>query len=57
MAKKMPPQFAKQAKPVDGNAPASAKVAKGRMSPAQAAKLKHSADAVLGKNDTAYHNC
>lgn len=50
MAKKTPPQF-------DGNAPASAKVAKGRMSPAQAAKQKHSADAVLGKNDTAYHNC
>ena len=35
----------------------SAKVAKGKLSPVQANKIKHKADAVLGKHDTAYHNC
>lgn len=49
-SKKLPPQFAKQA----GSA---GKVAKGKMSPVQANKLKHKPDAVLGKNDSAYHNC
>jgi hypothetical protein len=32
-------------------------VAKGKLSPVQAAKIKHKADAVLGKHDCKYHNC
>jgi hypothetical protein len=35
----------------------NAKIAKGKLSPVQANKIKHKADAVLGKHDTAYHNC
>jgi hypothetical protein len=31
-------------------------VAKGKMSPVQASKIKHKADAVLGKHDCKYHN-
>jgi hypothetical protein len=31
-------------------------VAKGKLSPVQAAKIKHKADAVLGKHDCKYHN-
>jgi hypothetical protein len=31
-------------------------VAKGRLTPEQASKIKHKADAVLGKHDCAYHN-
>jgi hypothetical protein len=38
-------------------AKATDKVAKGKLSPKQANKLKHRSDAVLGKNDSAYHNC
>jgi hypothetical protein len=30
-------------------------LAKGKLSPAQASKIKHKADAVLGKTDTTYH--
>jgi hypothetical protein len=32
-------------------------VAKGKLSPEQANKIKHKAAAVLGKHDTRYHNC
>jgi cytochrome c-type biogenesis protein CcmE len=35
---------------------ASEQVAKGKLSPEQASKIKHKADAVLGKHDTNYHN-
>jgi hypothetical protein len=35
----------------------SGKVAKGKITPKAANKLKHAPDAVLGKNDAAYHNC
>lgn len=31
-------------------------VAKGKLSPPQAAKIMHKADAVLGKHDCSYHN-
>lgn len=40
----------------DAKARASEMVAKGKLSPAQAAKINHQADAVLGKHDTNYHN-
>lgn len=40
----------------DAKARASEMVAKGKLSPAQAAKINHKADAVLGKHDTNYHN-
>lgn len=33
------------------------RVAKGKLSPVQANKIKHKAAAVLGKHDTTYHNC
>jgi hypothetical protein len=33
------------------------RVAKGKLSPVQANKIKHKADAVLGKHDATYHNC
>lgn len=33
------------------------RVAKGKLSPVQAVKGRHSADAVLGKHDATYHNC
>lgn len=36
---------------------ATQRVAKGNLSPMQANKIKHQADAVLGKNDSKYHNC
>ena len=32
-------------------------VAKGKLSPEQASKIKHKAEAVLGKHDCKYHNC
>lgn len=35
---------------------ATQQVAKGKLSPAQAAKIKHKADAVLGNHDCSYHN-
>ena len=41
----------------NAKARASQMVAKGKLSPAQAAKIKHKADAVLGKHDASYHNC
>lgn len=41
----------------NAKARATQMVAKGKLSPEQAAKIKHKADAVLGKHDTAYHNC
>lgn len=41
----------------NAKARASEMVAKGKLSPEQASKIKHSADAVLGKHDSAYHNC
>jgi hypothetical protein len=31
-------------------------VAKGKLSAVKAAKIRHKADAVLGKHDTSYHN-
>ena len=40
----------------DAKARASEMVAKGKLSPEQAAKVMHKADAVLGKHDTNYHN-
>lgn len=52
MAKKLPPQFVKKAVPVAKNS----KAAKGKLTPVQAAKIKHKADAVLGKHDCSYHN-
>lgn len=36
---------------------ATQQVAKGKLSPEAAAKIKHKADAVLGKHDCSYHNC
>lgn len=48
--------MAKKTKSVPAPA-AGNKVAKGKLSPMQANKLKHKADAVLGKHDSAYHNC
>lgn len=40
----------------NAKARASEMVAKGKLSPEQAAKIRHKADAVLGKHDTNYHN-
>ena len=41
-----------------GNAKARAtqQLAKGNLSPEQAAKIRHKADQVLGKTDSTYHN-
>lgn len=41
----------------DAKGRATQMVAKGKLSPAKANKIKHEADAVLGKHDSAYHNC
>jgi len=51
---KYPVENAAHAK--DAKARASEMVAKGKLSPEQASKIKHKADAVLGKNDCTYHN-
>jgi hypothetical protein len=40
----------------NAKARAAQQVAKGKLSPAQAAKINHKADAVLGKHDHSYHN-
>ncbi len=40
----------------DALARESEMVAKGKLSPEQASKIKHKADAVLGKHDTNYHS-
>jgi hypothetical protein len=40
----------------NAKARATQMVTKGKLSPEQAAKIRHKADAVLGKHDTAYHN-
>ena len=40
----------------NAKARATQMVAKGKLSPEQAAKIRHKADAVLGKHDTTYHN-
>jgi hypothetical protein len=40
----------------NAKARASEMVAKGKLSPEQASKIKHKADAVLGKHDCNYHN-
>jgi hypothetical protein len=40
----------------NAKARATEMVAKGKLSPEQAAKIKHKADAVLGKHDTSYHS-
>jgi hypothetical protein len=40
----------------NAKARASQMVAKGKLSPKQAAKIMHKADAVLGKHDCTYHN-
>lgn len=42
---------------VNAEARATQMVAKGKLSPEQASKIKHKAASVLGKHDTAYHNC
>lgn len=41
---------------IDAKGRATQQVAKGNLSPEQAAKIRHEADAVLGKHDTTYHN-
>lgn len=41
---------------VNAEARATQQVAKGKLSPAQASKIKHKAAAVLGKHDCSYHN-
>jgi hypothetical protein len=46
-----------KSKPLPVSKSAPDKIAKGKISPVQANKIKHKADAVLGKHDTAYHNC
>ena len=40
----------------NAKARASEMVAKGKLSPEQAAKIRHKADAVLGNHDSDYHN-
>lgn len=40
----------------NAKARATQMVAKGKLSPQQAAKIRHKADAVLGEHDTTYHN-
>lgn len=45
-----------KARAVDAKGRATQQVAKGKLSPAKAAKIRHAADAVLGKHDSAYHN-
>lgn len=40
----------------DAKGRATQMVAKGKLTPEQASKIKHKADAVLGHNDTTYHN-
>lgn len=45
--------MAKQKPPVKS---ASDRVAKGKLSPEQAAKIMHKPNAVLGKDDCSYHN-
>lgn len=42
---------------VAAKARATQQVAKGNLSPEQASKIKHKADAVLGERDCKYHNC
>ncbi len=39
----------------DAKARATQEVAKGKLSPEEAAKIRHKADAVLGKHDSTYH--
>ena len=41
----------------DAEGRATQMVAKGKLSPEQASKIKHKAEAVLGKHDCKYHNC
>jgi cytochrome c-type biogenesis protein CcmE len=41
----------------DALARESEMLAKGKLSPEQASKIKHKADQVLGKGDCKYHNC
>lgn len=41
---------------VAAKARASENLARGRLSPAQAAKIRHRADVVLGETDSTYHN-
>jgi hypothetical protein len=41
----------------NAKARATQMVAKGKLSPELASKIKHKADSVLGKHDCAYHNC
>ena len=41
----------------DALARESEMLAKGKLSPEQASKIKHKADQVLGKADCKYHNC
>lgn len=40
----------------DAKARATQEVAKGKLSPEEAAKIRHKADAVLGKHDSTYHS-
>lgn len=39
----------------DAKAYATTELAKGKLTPAQAAKVRHRADVVLGENDSTYH--
>jgi len=40
----------------DAKGRATQQLAKGKLSPAQAAKIRHRADVVLGESDSHYHN-
>jgi hypothetical protein len=40
----------------DAKSRESEELAKGKLSPAQAAKIRHRADVVLGESDSSYHN-
>lgn len=40
----------------DAKSRATTELAKGKLSPEQAAKIRHKADQVLGKTDSSYHN-
>ena len=41
----------------NAKARATQMVAKGKLSPADAAKIRHKANHVLGETDSTYHNC
>jgi hypothetical protein len=41
----------------NAKARATQMVAKGKLSPADAAKIRHKANHILGETDSTYHNC